>query len=92
MGLAALFIAGFYASWKVTRANEKLRAILLSRIEPFVTAESGIQSLEINLSSVRLQGIYFVPKSGAFVLKIEGIEIGYRFWNVVRHGFSRVIR
>jgi hypothetical protein len=88
MGLAVLLVAGVYTGWRVTRANERLRALLLSRIKPFVTEDSGIQSLEINLSSIRLQGIHFVPRSGAFILKIEGIEIGYRFWNVIRHGFS----
>ncbi|MBN1779767.1 translocation/assembly module TamB domain-containing protein [bacterium] len=88
LGFLVLISLGVYTGWRATRANEKLKNLLLARIEPFVAQGSGITSLDINLSSVRMQGVRLIPKNRVFELQIDGIEIGYRFRNVIRYGFS----
>ncbi|MBN2105314.1 hypothetical protein JW835_14850 [bacterium] len=88
MGIFIITVLGAYTGWRVSRANEKLKAMIIEKIQPFVTQESGIRSLEINLNSVRMQGVHLVPKNRVLALEIENIEIGYRLWNVIRYGFA----
>ena len=88
LGSLMIMLFGVYIGWRAIRANEKIKTLLVSRIQPFMDKDSGIESLEINLSSVRMQGVRLIPRNQAFSLDIKGIEIGYQFWNVIRYGFS----
>jgi hypothetical protein len=88
LGFLVFTLLGMYIGWRAVRANDKIKTLLISRIQPFMDQDSGIDSLEINLSSIRMQGVRLNPKNQAFSLDITGIEIGYQFWNMIRYGFS----
>jgi hypothetical protein len=87
-GLLVVILLGMYIGWRAVRANDKIKTLLVQRIQPFMAQDSGIESLELNLSSIRMQGVRLIPKNQSFSLDIKGIEIGYQFWNVIWYGFS----
>jgi hypothetical protein len=84
--LLMIIIFGGYISWRVTKANEKVKELLLTRIRPFLDQESNIDKLEIDLSSINIKGVSLISKNRAFTLKIENVRLGYRLSNLFWYG------
>jgi hypothetical protein len=86
--ILGLVISGVYFGWRVTNANEKIRTMLLARIRPFISQDSDIEKLEMDLNSIQLKGVSLIPKDGSFTLEIDNVKLGFRFWNLVFYGLA----
>ena len=86
--ITAIVVFGSYFGWRVTKANEKIRQLLLTRIRPYLSQESDIERLEVDLSSIHLRGVKIVPKTGSFSLEIDDMRLGFKIWNLLIFGFA----
>ncbi len=86
--LGTVVVLGGYIGWRVTEANDKIKQILLDRVRPFLTQESNVEYLKIDLSSIHLKGVRLTSKDRSFTLMIDDVRVGYRFWNLLRYRFS----
>lgn len=86
--VVTLMIVTAYFSWRLSRANEKVKQLLLEKIHPFLDQSSDIEKLDFNISSLNIKGVRLTPKDRSFSLEVENIRIGYRFWNLFKYGFS----
>lgn len=86
--VATVVIAAFFSAWRLSRANEMIRLYLLEKIRPFVDENTDIRAFNLDLGSASLNGVTLVPRDSSFTLEIESVRIGYRFWNLILHGFQ----
>lgn len=83
-----LLIFGSYSGWRLTKANERIRILILSQIRPYLDPQSDIKKLELTLGDLRLKDVVLIPKNRRYTLQIDDIRIRYQLWNMVRYGFS----
>lgn len=83
--IGAIFVFGGYIGWRVTRADDRIKEILLARARPFLSQESDIEKVEMDLSNLHLRGVRLAPKDRSFSLEIEDVRLGYRFWNLLKY-------
>ena len=83
---------GWYGAWRYTRANEKIRTVILKKMEPFISSSSNIGSLEVGIRSVQLQDVALVAKDSSYTLAVDEIRIGYNLFKLIAYRFvpSRV--
>ncbi|MCJ7811841.1 hypothetical protein MUP95_00790, partial [bacterium] len=81
-------VLGGYVGWRATKANDKIRQILLDKVRPFLAQESNVENVEVDLSSIHLKGVRLAPKDRSFTLEIDDVRIGYRFWYLFRYRFA----
>lgn len=86
--IIGLLILGTYTGWRLTRANERIRVLLLSKVRPLLDPQTDIQKLELTLGHLKLKNVIIVPKNQSFTLRIKDVRIGYQMWSMLRHGFS----
>ena len=86
--LAGMSVFGGYVGWRATRANDRIKQILLAKIGPFVDGESSIEKVELGLNTLHLKGVKLAPKDRSFSIEIEDIRLGYKLWNLFRYRFS----
>jgi len=77
-----------YFGLQFSRANEKLKSVLLQKIRPFLDENSDIEKVGMDLVSLHLKGVTLTPKNRSFVIKVDDVRIGYRILNIFRYGFT----
>ncbi len=83
-----LLIFGSYTGWRLTRANERIRTLILSQVRPYLDPQSDIRKLDLTLGDLRLKDVVIIPKNRRFTLRIEDVRVRYQLWNMVKYGFS----
>ena len=86
--LGAVIIFGGYFGWRLTRANDRIKNILLEKAQPFLAQDSDIEHVETDLSSLHLSGVRLAPKDRSFSVEIQDVRLGYSLWNLIKYGFS----
>ena len=86
--VVASLIGGWYTAWHLTKADEKIKMLLLDKVRPFLAQESDIERVELDIHSLHLRGVRLVPKDESFSVEIEDVRLGYRFTNILRYGFT----
>jgi hypothetical protein len=82
--VGAVLVLGGYFSWRITRADDKFKALILAKVRPFLAQESDIQKVELDLSSLHLRGVKLAPKDHSFTLEIEDVRLNYTLFNLIR--------
>ncbi len=83
-----LLVLGVYVGWRATKANDKIRQMLLDQVRPFLAQESNVENVEVDLNSIHLKSVRLAPKDRSFTLEIDDVRIGYRFWSLLRYRFA----
>lgn len=86
--IVCIVIFGGYFGWRVTKANEKLKEMLLAEVRPFLAQESDIEKLEMDLSGFHLRSVRLTPKDRSFSLKVDDVRLGYGIWSLLKYGFA----
>ena len=86
--IVALIISGGYFGWQLTKANDRIKNILLKKAQPFLAQGSDIEQVETDLSSLHLSGVRLAPKDRSFSVDIKDVRLGYSLWNLIKYGFS----
>jgi len=81
----AVTILGFYFGWSAFKANDRIRKLILSKIQPFTSESIDIASLEVGIGKIRLHGVNVTAKDSAWILGIEHAEINYSFLDLVKN-------
>lgn len=86
--LLGVIIFGGYFTWKITKADQKIKIALLNKIQPFLADESDIEKVSISLNSISLRGVKLAPKNHNFYVNIEEVRLGYNVFNLLKYRFS----
>ncbi len=86
--ILGVIIFGGYFTWKITKADQKIKIALLKKVQPFLTEESDIEKLSISLNSISLRGVKLAPKNRNFYVNIEEVRLGYNLFNLLKYRFA----
>ncbi|MEJ2628760.1 MAG: hypothetical protein P8078_09410, partial [bacterium] len=53
--IIGIIIFGGYFTWKITKADQKIKVVLLNKMRPFLADESDIEKVSISLNSISLR-------------------------------------
>ncbi len=83
-----IIIFGGYFTWKITKADHKIKIALLKEIRPFLADDSDIEKVSISLNSISLKGVKLASKNHNFFVHLEEVRLGYNFFNLFRYRFA----
>ena len=81
--IGGVFILGGYFGWRITRADEKLKTLILAHVRPFLSQESDIEKVQLDLSSLHLKGVKLASKDRTYMLEIEDVRFNYKLINLL---------
>lgn len=81
--IGGVFILGGYFGWRITRADEKLKTLILAQVRPFLSQESDIEKVQLDLSSLHLRGVKLASKDRTYTLEIEDVRFNYKLINLL---------
>jgi len=87
-GVVAMLIGGAYVGWKVTFANQRIKALILERVQPFLAQETSIGNMDVGLSSVHFHDVVIAPKDHSFLLEVDDVSFGYSLINLIKYRFA----
>ena len=86
--ILALGIGLPYLTWKVTRADDKVKQKIMETLQPILNADSGIQALSVDISNLRLHDVVLTSKDSSISILAGEIRLGYRLRNLIRYGLN----
>jgi len=86
--ILSIIIFGVYFTWKITKADQKIKIALLKKVQPFLTDDSDIENISVSLNSISLRGVKVAPKNRNFYVNIEEVRLGYNLFNLLKYRFN----
>ncbi|MFO7892041.1 MAG: hypothetical protein R6V04_17070 [bacterium] len=86
--ILGIIIFGGYFTWKITKADQKIKIALLNKARPFLADESDIEKISISLNSISLRGVKLAPKNHNYYVNIEEVRLGYNVLNLFKYRFA----
>jgi len=79
---------GWYGAWRTMRANEKIRTIILQKMQPYLASSSDIGDLKAGVRNVQLKDVIIVPKDSVYTLEVKDVRIGYNIFKLLLYRFA----
>ncbi|NOZ56991.1 MAG: hypothetical protein GXO73_09430 [Calditrichaeota bacterium] len=70
------------------RVNQRLQALVQSRLEPLLATGWSIDSVKVQWGAVHLLGLRFREPRSPYELSVGDVRIGYSFFQLLRHRFQ----
>jgi len=84
--IASVFIG--VESWKLLKANEKLKTVIIYELKPILGSQLHISRVHVGFGNIHLHNVR-VPVPGQNMhVQIKDLRIGYNFLNLLVRGFS----
>ena len=84
-GLLTLVIAGTYLVWRMSKANEHIKQLIISELHEIMDTESTVGAMDIGINHVRLSNVVLASKENAFKIVIDEVRLGYNLWNLFKY-------
>ena len=83
--LAFIFLS--LESWRLLKANEKLKDYILAEFYPIVGDRLSISRVHVSFGNIHLLDVSFVSPANNITIDIRDLRIGYNFINLLVRGF-----
>jgi hypothetical protein len=86
MLIASIFIS--LESWRLLKANEKLKRYILNEFRPILGEQLHISKVHVSFGNIHIKGLNYPLPGNQSSVSIKDLRLGYNFFNLMVRGFD----
>lgn len=86
--LLIAFIFTSLESWRLAKANEKLKRYILTEFRPILGDQLHISTVHLSFGNIHIRGVDYPLPDNRSSVHIKDLRLGYNFFNLMLRGFD----